>query len=60
MTAQPGQASTIPPVYNPLTPNPFEQQVGYTDVTGGGPSTRRQQQFDDTQHPNRPFALSSR
>ena len=40
------------PVYDPATPNPFEQQAGYTEVSRGGPPSpynpfHHQQQFDE-------------
>jgi hypothetical protein len=55
----PGGGPALPrcpfsPVYDPATPNPFEQQAGYTEVTRGGPPSpfnpyHQQQQFDDIQ-----------
>ena len=49
-----GPATPLPysPVYDPATPNPFEQQAGYAEVTRGGPPSpfnpyHHQQQFDE-------------
>jgi len=52
------------PAYDPTTPNPFEQQAGYTEVTRGGPPSpynpyHHQQQFDDIQRQMSPSAPST-